>query len=89
MLAFYEFSKIEEKRYTEACEEVQGEMSMAQLVSEIYHLTNEHVSDQTLRNWWNSPGAIPSTMAVLLSRHFYADLGDLCPWLKPFLRKEK
>ncbi len=85
-MAFYEFSKAEEKRYADACDEVQGEMTMSLLASEIYHLTNHHVSDQTLRNWWASPGAIPSTMAVLLAKHFYTDLGDLCPWLKPYLK---
>lgn len=81
-MAFYEFSQNEVKRYTKECARVLGDLSIPQFTSEVYHRTGEHISAQTLRNWWDAPGAIPSTVVILLVDNFGANLVDLCPWLK-------
>lgn len=81
-----QFTKAQQTRYFRACERIRGEESFGKLHAKLVPDLPYYVTEQTLRNWWAEPGAIPSEVAVVLASTFDGvEVTDFCPWLSELL----
>lgn len=87
MKLYYRFTKGEEDRYFAACESIAETVSAGRVAAMIHQQTGRYVSGQTVRDWFNEVGRVPTDVAAMvLVKEFDIKLEHLCPWLKGHLR---
>lgn len=87
MKLYYRFTEAEAERYFDACEAMLAGTTAPRIAGQLAQSMGAYIAGQTIREWFDEAGRIPSDVAVVLADVFTVKLEHLCPWLKGYKKK--